>query len=89
MLKPLGLVIWLLFWDMGPNWNTPFEIFQTFKVTNPWKVSSIYDFYYFCCPECDSKSQNKQDFVNHASTIHPWVSLKFYLTYDSKMNLRL
>ena len=51
------------------------ETFTDVKVPNPWEVTSIYDFYYFCCPECDCKSQNKQDFVNHASNIHPWVSL--------------
>merc|ERR1739838_1040721 len=34
--------------------------------SNPWSASSIYDFYYFCCPECDDKSKSKQDFVNHA-----------------------
>ena len=44
------------------------------KEDNPWEVSSLFDFNYFCCPECDSKSQNKQDFINHASNNHPWVS---------------
>lgn len=41
---------------------------------NPWKVSSIFEFHYFCCPECDCKSETKQDFVHHASTYHTWVS---------------
>ena len=41
---------------------------------NPWLASSIYDFYYFCCPECDNKTKSKQDFVNHASC-HIGVSL--------------
>ena len=41
---------------------------------NPWNVTSIYEFYYFCCPECDCKLQNKQDFVNHTANDHPWVS---------------
>ena len=44
--------------------------------SNPWKVSSIYDFYYFCCPECDEKSQDKQEFINHASAYHSGVSCK-------------
>ena len=30
---------------------------------NPWIVSSIYDFSYFCCPECDEKLESKQDFT--------------------------
>ena len=39
---------------------------------NPWSVNSIYDFSYFCCPECeDSKYELKQDFVNHALSVHP------------------
>ena len=44
------------------------------KQNNPWDVSSIFDFNYFCCPECDIKLQLKQDFINHASYNHPWVS---------------
>ena len=41
---------------------------------NPWKASSIFEFHYFCCPECDCKSHTKQAFVDHASTYHTWVS---------------
>lgn len=40
-------------------------------LTNPWTVDSIYDFSYFCCPECETKCSNKQDFVNHAFNTHP------------------
>ena len=43
---------------------------------NPWSASSIFDFCYFCCPECDEKSKDKQEFVNHASAYHKGVSLK-------------
>ena len=42
--------------------------------SNPWVVSSIFDFNCFCCPECDDKSKSKQDFVNHASIYHVGVS---------------
>ena len=45
------------------------------KDWNPWEASSIFDFSYFCCPECDAKSQSKQDFVDHASNYHTWVRL--------------
>ena len=41
---------------------------------NPWDVSSIFNFTYYCCPECDWKDQNKQNFVNHAFTYHTSVS---------------
>ena len=44
------------------------------KPTNPWEVSSLYEFNYFCCPECDIKSTSAQEFINHASYYHPWVS---------------
>ena len=44
---------------------------------NPWVSYSIFDFCYFCCPECDEKSKTKQDFVYHASMFHSGVSLKF------------
>ena len=49
---------------------------------NPWDVSSIFEFNYFCCPECDFKirsdfnTETKQQFVNHASSNHPLVSFR-------------
>ena len=46
--------------------------------SNPWSASSIYDFYYFCCPECDDKSKSKQEFVDHASSYHNEASLKIF-----------
>ena len=54
---------------------------------NPWEVYSIFEFSYFCCPECDSKLAVKQDFINHASQNHPWVSLIIY-SLCTKMNIR-
>ena len=53
------------------------KIVQNVKVEiiNPWMASSIFEFQFFCCPECDEKSQDKQDFVNHA-TNHTGVSFK-------------
>ena len=47
------------------------------KKGNPWDVYSIFEFNFFCCPECDCKTQSKQDFINHASTLHPWVSQSY------------
>ena len=41
------------------------------KDVNPWAVESIYDYQYFCCPECETKWQVKQDFVSHAIDHHP------------------
>jgi len=37
---------------------------------NPWAVASIYDFNYFCCPDCDHRTQDKQQFVVHAAFFH-------------------
>ena len=44
------------------------------KDFSPWDVISIYEFNFFCCPECDGKSRSKQEFINHASISHPQVS---------------
>ena len=50
--------------------------------TNPWIASSIFDFSHFCCPECDNKSQSKQDFVNHASNFHDGVGLSWVRNFN-------
>ena len=57
----------------------PIKVEQNFKDVNrtPWIVSSIFDFQYFCCPECNKRSQDKQDFVNHVS-FHSDVSFTYY-----------
>ena len=41
------------------------------KKDNPWDIHSIYDLQYFCCPDCNYRSQVKQDMVNHAFENHP------------------
>ena len=38
---------------------------------NPWSVSSLEDFRFYCCPECDCKNVTKDSFVNHAVIAHP------------------
>ena len=53
------------------------ESFSIVKQKNPWNAHSIFEFSYFCCPECDSKLPVKQDFIDHASINHPWVSLRY------------
>ena len=55
---------------------------RSYKSWNPWAVSSIFEFNFFCCPECgfstrsDFKIESIQDFVNHASSKHPRVSFR-------------
>ena len=69
--------------DSNPNPLKMEESTTTDYSVNPlWLASSIYDFYHFCCPECDSKTQDKQEFVNHASANHKGVSLKHQHTCE-------
>ena len=38
---------------------------------NPWDVCHIDDFLYYCCPECEEKSESRSKFVHHALVHHP------------------
>ena len=37
---------------------------------NPWNVSSLQEFLYYNCPECESKYSNREQFVGHAVVAH-------------------
>ena len=37
---------------------------------NPWIVESIEAFSFYCCPECDFKSKDKEYFKRHAMESH-------------------
>ena len=37
---------------------------------NPWNVSSIEQFLFYNCPECESKYSNREQFVGHAMVAH-------------------
>ena len=37
---------------------------------NPWAVSRIEEFLYFCCPECDERIQSRNKFIQHALKKH-------------------
>ena len=58
------------------GWSNAHHVHQL--PNNPWDVCSLFEFNYFCCPECKFKTrsysieQSAQDFVNHASRNHPW-----------------
>ena len=39
--------------------------------SNPWAVGNLEEFLYFCCPECDERSQSEEDFLQHALLYHP------------------
>ena len=40
---------------------------------NSWCVSTIEEFLYYCCPDCDVKMklEDKENFVRHALSEHP------------------
>ena len=38
---------------------------------NPWNVSNLEEFLYYCCPECDCRILSRSDFINHAVINHP------------------
>ena len=57
------------------------------KDFSPWDVISIYEFNFFCCPECDGKSRSKQEFINHASISHPQVSQRLLNRWTLQIDL--
>ena len=64
-MEYLNKVTDLLFYRMGT--------FEDDKEINPWDVSNLEEFLFFCCPECDSKHPSKSSFINHALIEHPKV----------------
>ena len=38
--------------------------------SNPWS-GDLDKYLFYCCPECDDKSENKESFIGHAVTNHP------------------
>ena len=41
------------------------------KITNPWHMTSISDFLYYCCAECNFKDKIEENFIGHATSEHP------------------
>ena len=70
-------------------------------IENPWLVDSLFQFQFFCCPECEEKVSEIQEFIKHAISKHPKVrcfkkeflyfpSLDlFYHDFSEKFCLRL
>ena len=59
------------------------------EIANPWMVKSLYDYLYYCCPECETKWQGKHEFVQHAFHHHPvsvslWQEIKDESMQDVK-----
>ena len=38
---------------------------------NPWHMTSISDFLYYCCAECNFKDKIEKNFIGHATSEHP------------------
>ena len=55
-------------------------------VLNPWKVQSIHDFNYFCCPECVYRSKEQLSFQAHAVQNHV-LSRTFFAESDTDTNV--
>ena len=43
---------------------------QEAKQVLPWGVESLDQFLFYCCPECDNKYEDPQNFINHAMQTH-------------------
>ena len=54
------------------------------KNSNPWSVSQLEEFLYFCCPECEGKYHSKETFVLHAFEKHPKAKDYLELRLDSE-----
>ena len=37
---------------------------------NPWQVSNLDEFLFYCCPQCDHRAKDHQEFVVHAINEH-------------------
>ncbi len=71
-LQPVPVVVHQDVTNNAAPVNHPMEILDVkMKMENPWAVGSLDDFLHYCCPECDTKCQSKESFINHALVNHP------------------
>ena len=38
---------------------------------NPWTVSCLEDFLFYCCPECNQQNKEREIFLHHVLDQHP------------------
>ena len=50
---------------------------QSINPVNPWAVMNAEVFLYYCCPECESRFHDFQEFENHALDHHPKAKVLF------------
>ena len=56
---------------------------------NPWNVSNVEEFLYFCCPECDFRteiSSGRISFMRHALSAHPRAKNLIESPDESRLN---
>ena len=51
---------------------------------NPWNVTGLDDFLFYCCPECDRRTVSKSDFIQHAVNNHPRSESFLYSNVEKK-----
>ena len=56
------------------------------KTDNPWDVKSIYELQYFHCPKCVYINHSKQEFIIHASEMHPEARKKLSNIVDGSLD---
>ena len=54
-------------------------------VLNPWKVQSIDEFNYFCCPECVFRAKEDSSFQAHALQNHVLSKTLFHGTEENDL----
>ena len=47
---------------------------------NPWVVKNIEEFSFYCCPECDFKSKDRNHFKRHAMESHNKSKIFFIMS---------
>ena len=48
-----------------------------------WNIESLEDFLYYCCPECNERSQSRNIFLHHALEHHP-ISKNYLVRFEIK-----
>ena len=43
---------------------------ETQQFVNPWEVPSLDEFLFYCCPECDLRTKERDELYNHAVQRH-------------------
>ena len=53
---------------------------------NPWAVENVEAFHYYCCPECEQRYTESQEFQDHALKVHPKAKALFDTDIDDNVS---